>query len=623
MKTLFKITVLLSIIILILNGCKKEQLPNITPTYEQRGSILFNTNQASLNNRVLTEYKTMDVHSLSQVNALTVPAVDLNANYAFRLVSEVSSPVYQGSTIQATHVKIINNFAFVAYNSQGTYLGGVEAFDVSDIHNPKILWQAILPNVNINSIDYYNQKLYLTGATNISAIKTSLKTPAMLEVFDLDVNMNYVKTDTIIDLSSYAGTDVKVTANAIFTLSGAQGYLKIYNLNYQLLDSVPQANGRSLGLNTNFLYVFNGQPGSLNVYSNTTYSYLNTFSIGGANEPQAESQMAVTDKYIFTALNEAGVTVLNIDGSVKQIIPKPATPAGASGADCVSNAVSVNNDLVLIANGAAGLYVSNMVSKANDSLDLVGTIIFDDQASSNYVVSQDSIIFVATGLGGLKILTYGIDPGMPSLVINANLCPTLVDTINALFPNTVNNMVKYPQLFAAAANKQVVLIKASEVYVTFVTDGAGWSNTIGYYTYNVNNPPTSLSQINQQVLFPNYSSVSSGGGLVPGDMVQVGTGAFPAGTVIGFYLIGQGWANGMLSPGVNWDYTDPQFNYGNDQQSVLYIAKQCGNLMLNFKDMILQNRTQDFDFDDAAFCISDSQDPQSNASFNLTNVPAL
>lgn len=625
MKTIQTYIGILIFIILILTGCIKEHQVDTNPTYVQKGSILFNSNQASLNNRVQIEYKTMQVHSLATVTSPLneVPKVDLSANYAFRLVSEVSSPSYEGNVIQATHIKIISNYAFVSYNTQGGYLGGMEAFDVSDIHNPKILWQAVLPNVDISSVDYYNNKLYMVGATNINAVKTNLKTPAMLEVFDLDANMNYIKTDTILDLSSYTGTDVKVTANAIFTLSGAPGYLKIYSLNYKLLDSIPQTNGRSLGLNSNNLYVFNGQPGNLNVYNNSTYAFLNNFITGGANESQAESQMAVTDTFIFTALNEAGVTVLNINGTTKQIIPKPATPSGVSSSDCVSNAVSVNNNLVLIANGAAGLYVSNMIRSANDSIDLVGTILFDDQASSNYVVSQDSIIFVASGLGGLKILTFGIDQGLPPYIIDVTVCPTLLDSIHSKFPNALNNMVKYPQLFSSSANKKIELNSASEVYVTFIMDGADWRNTIGYYTYNINSLPTSASQLTLNILFPNYSSIGLGGGLAEGDMVQVGTGTFPAGTVIGFYLVANGWQSGLTTPGYYTDYTDQQLNMDNDQQSILYIDKECGNLMVNFKDDILQGNGQDYDYNDAIFTVSDSQNPQSNASFNLTNIPSL
>lgn len=628
MKTISNLSGILLILILIFSSCKKDN-SDISPAYSGKNNLLFNTNQNSLNSRVKATNKTMQVQRITTnlKSGSETPRVDLNKNYVFKLVAEVAPPVYNGDTIQATHVKIIDHFAFVTYNTKGNkYLGGIEVFDVTDIRNPKILWTAIQNNVDISSIDYHNNKIYLVGATNTEVVSNNLKHNSMLEVMSLDINKQYIKTDTILDLSSYTGTDVKVTENAIYATSGAPGFLKIYDLNYKLLDSIPETDARSIDSNSTNIYLFNGHPGVVSVFDKTTYSLINTFSTGGANQAEAKSKMSVSDKYILTALNEGGVKVLNLDGTTKQIIPKPVTEEGHADENFVSNAVSLNNDLVLIANGEAGLYVGGMISSRNDSISIIGTIQFDDHASSNFVESKDSIIFVATGLGGLKILTVGIDEGVPPVIIETKVCSTLYDHIIEMFPERVDNMLSHPGLFTSTINKKIVLTKESEAYITFVSEGAGWRNSLGYYTYNVNNPPVSVSDLNKQILFPNVSQQGDGGALLRGDMIQIGTGKFPAGTVIGFYLISAGWENGLVTDGRYSNYTDSQFNFNNDQQHLLFKEKTCGDIVLTFEDINQDEHLvySDNDFNDIIFTISDSKDPNKVIdSFDTSNIPAL
>ena len=73
--------------------------------------------------------------------------------------------------------------------------------------------------------------------------------------------------------------------------------------------------------------------------------------------PESKSEIAVSDEYIFAALNEGGLSILNLDGSLKQSLPKPATPSGALDENHVTNSVSLNGDLVVIGNGESGIYV--------------------------------------------------------------------------------------------------------------------------------------------------------------------------------------------------------------------------------------------------------------------------
>ena len=627
MKNLFLGMLLLGI---VASGCKKNENNN-SSTLVKKGNMEINSDLNTLNSRVNLKNELMAVQPIDGEWALKSvgipPKVDLTKNYAFKLVAEVDPLVYNGNTLQATHVKIVDHYAFVTYNTRGDmYLGGLEVFDVRDIKNPVIIWQAIFKTTDISAVDYFNNKIYLVGATDLSVDSTNLAAPAILEVLSLDAQHKISKIDTIIGLSSYAGTSVIATENGIYATSGSTGDLKIFDHSYKLLQTKPLDDARAIDKNANNIYVLQGNPGRVNVYNQSDNAYVTTYDVGGALQLEAKSGVAASDKYIFTALNEGGVQMLNLDGSLKQAIPKPVTPAGQLDDNYVSNTVSLHGDLVLIANGEAGLYIGGIIESRNDSLAMLGKIQFTNNPSANFVDAKDSVIFVATGLGGLKILSISMDEGVPPNVIPTKPCATLYSHIMSLFPEMHNNLQTYDKIFFSndTISKRLVLTKASEVYVTFIGEGAGWKNTLGYYTYNESSPPTTSTDVTQHILIPNISGTGSGGGLDAGDMVQVGTGKFPAGTVISFYLVSIGFDSGITGSGRYTLFSDPWLNKNNYQQHLLFVEKNCGDIVMTFEDIRQDDYLpyQDNDFNDIIFTISDSRDPgKMPDSFDLTKLP--
>ena len=111
-----------------------------------------------------------------------------------------------------------------------------------------------------------------------------------------------------------------------------------------------------------------------------------------------------TGNFALVALGEDGLKCfnLNISSSVPvSALPRPVIQDEAKEWDYVTNGVSIaNGGWVYIANGAAGLDIAKMDLKGN--LTLLGNI--DLGASVNFVEASDNYVFVATGLGGLKIL---------------------------------------------------------------------------------------------------------------------------------------------------------------------------------------------------------------------------
>lgn len=606
----------------ILSSCKKDDVQTDDKINDlMKNNMVINNNKTHLNNRLSLKDELIPIVDVNLPGVKSTSqklAVDLTKNYAFKLKAEVNPPVYNGSTLQATHVSIKDNYAFVTYNTRGDdYLGGVEVFDVSNLRNPQLISQAIFPQADVSAVDYAHGKLYIVGAT-ADFEKLDFPHPAFLQVLNLNSQMQIASVDTMLGISSFVATGVKVTQEAIFVTSGSNGHLSIFDLAYNKKNAHSIFDARSIALNNQKVFVLAGQPGRVMLFDRLSAAFQMSFATGGAQTPESKSEVAVNESYIFAALNEGGMKMLTMQGDLKQYIPKPVAPQGEPEEKHVTNSVTINNDLVLIGNGESGIFVGATIPQFNDSIVMLGVMQFGSSQSANFVQSRDSVIFVATGLGGLKIIGISIDEGVPGDIIPTEPCPTLLESIRTMFPETKNAMVLHPDLFAAGATTNILLKEETPVYVTFVWEGAGWKNTFGYYTYPADNPPASIQDIQHHIVFPNVSLVGEGGGLEPGDMVQLGSGSFPANTVIGFYLVAQGWKNGMTVKGAYTHYTNTEFNPNGTQQHLLFIESGCEDIVLTFEDIRLPDG--DKDFNDIILVVKDNPNSLPNSRIDTTGI---
>jgi hypothetical protein len=115
----------------------------------------------------------------------------------------------------------------------------------------------------------------------------------------------------------------------------------------------------------------------------------------------------------FIAAGSGGVQVLSATtGAVVGSVPRPDPAAlGLDPSVVVTNAASVDGDLVFISNGEAGVYVAqgsqafNLTgSEAAQQLTMLGRLRFGNLQSVNHVAYRSGYLFIAAGLGGLKIV---------------------------------------------------------------------------------------------------------------------------------------------------------------------------------------------------------------------------
>ena len=512
--------------------------------------------------------------------------------YEFTLVAEVDAPTVNSQKVQATHVEVIGNRAYVSYNMRGSQnIGAVDIIDISNPENPAIINTIEFTDKDINTVSWKNNNILLAGQWADGAF----------------YGRYYKSLDSLafFDLPSFSAMSMLVDDDLLYVVSGDTGGLTIINPDDEQ-EFFSFADARSVAvhddiyiLTSSGIHVLNG--GTTDIDPN----YLQNGS---------KAEIDASDQYLFAAVNRGGAYIFDrLDMSVVKVFERPITPEGLYDEDFVTNSVSFNDPLLFIADGGAGIRVAG---ETPTGFHQYGYFDFGGPLSSNFVKSQGEFIFVATGLGGLKILTYEeieIPPVEPG-----EYCETLVDDIISMFPETENNMIAHPYLFDGENELRVITNQQTDVWIQFIWEGAGWTNTFGYYTYELGNEPESVNDLEKQVIFPNASMVGSGGDLNQGDMVYLGN--YPANTVIGFYLTAKGWENGQMVNGIYTHYTDFNLNQNGMQQHLLFLENCCNELVLTFEDILLPGG--DKDFNDIIFTIKDNNEGYVNdpESFKIEDV---
>ncbi|MGQ8336090.1 hypothetical protein ACUNWD_06020 [Sunxiuqinia sp. A32] len=379
---------------LTLISCEK----NINNNTDEKSDVIIQND--GLDDRIKTD--SAGVVSSLPVAGLKSTAVDdeMASDLPLVLVAEVTPPKYKGKTLRATHVALSNNYAFVSYNYEGEeYLGGVDMINVSNPDDPKLIGSAILPEIDLSSIVYSSTTVIAAGAK--SDFREDGSNPAC--VIRINLANNLLSEDAqIIDLPGYVGTDLTVDSEKFYVVSGDNGVVASYNLSDNSKnDSIWVSDLRAVGLNDDQLVVLSGVEG-LYIYNPVDLSELS--SISTSSDVAGKRTIDFYNGHVLAAEGYNGIGVYNIaSGDHVSTIPL----ADASGLDVepndvVCNAVSVNNEHVFVANGAAGVSVLSINEGAIDDLDDFGSL--DLPGSANYVMSKGEYVFVADGTGGLQIL---------------------------------------------------------------------------------------------------------------------------------------------------------------------------------------------------------------------------
>ncbi|MCB5197187.1 LruC domain-containing protein [Deefgea salmonis] len=165
--------------------------------------------------------------------------------------------------------------------------------------------------------------------------------------------------------------------------------------------------------------------------------------------------------------------------------------------------------------------------------------------------------FNSSGKPTISEFTTAIPTALPSLPSD------LVSKVNFTLPEGKDIRLNPQGLMPDSDDKtNIHFSQTAEVWVTFLSEGAGYLNSVGYFSYDTNNPPRTRAEVLERMILPNASMPSPlTAATSTGNTVYLGT--FQAGQSLGFMIVANGWSstgrnvNGVRVPGVK-DYADPK-----------------------------------------------------------------
>lgn len=324
----------------------------------------------------------------------------LAGDYPLTLVAQVAAPSRSGAeNLTAAHVDVVDNYAYVAYNTiEDGYSGAIDIINVSNPNNPRVSSRVYYVNADINSIKYENGYVYAVGGFDSEKSAT------------VDFNSFVAKIPVSggrFDISSiiygfqegFNATDVKTTANSILVTSGKDGYLKSYTKNdLTAINEVPFADLRSIAIDGDNIAVLNADTGVNILDSN--FNITKEISISSDFGNFSKRTLDFSGGQIIVAEGSKGAGIYNAStGNLIEYVPILINPNGVDQANIVTNAVAKNENVLLMANGGAGLCLSE---DQGNNTDLIGII--ELSGSTNFVASKGDYIFAASGKSGLQII---------------------------------------------------------------------------------------------------------------------------------------------------------------------------------------------------------------------------
>lgn len=296
-------------------------------------------------------------------------------------------------------------------------------------------------------------------------------------------------------------------------------------------------------------------------------------------------------KKLFTA-------VTNSSGQLKENISLPA----------YFETVVIQTNFIGIPNNIEVPIMNNTIELSYDKGNLTSAYIQEDGTYSQ----GGSVANQSANINGITF-NY-MDAFSRPLGVPANLEPqrdlisaTLLAYINASLPESQPVPTYHPTFLANGKKTTLDVIEQADVWLTFVHEGAGWKNAIGFYTYETNSPPQSLSDISTiNIAFPNLSYKGSGGGLYSGDKINLGR--FEAGTSIGIVLLANGWDTYSSEGYYYLIFADKNLNPETDpakqQHNVLLWDEENELFLLGFEDINREQAGCDQDFNDAIMFVT-------------------
>ena len=558
----------------------------------------------------------------------------INSDYYWLHVGEVGPYVLDGVTLSATHIAFLDDKAYITYHRRGVdHLGALEVLDLSNPNNPTVTFRGYLGSADINAVEV--GKLPGSDDVKIWLSLSDSKKGAVLGEVTMAGGTTY-SGFKIVNLSNFIDGGISSSANSV-TFSGDYLYVSsgkshggafcINAETLEVLGTVEFADGKYIDVNgtpdnaTKVVSLQTGANSSIRVEDIGSFHFSNEYNVGEILHQNVDTDSRGKSTIHFVNNDPDNVYITKGKHGLASYNIHTGAETWSSSNEMLSsgntNGVTSDNEFIYVANGADGLAVFSKPEIPGIAPELVFTWDMNEQQSSANFIEVDGStqwILVAKGQGGTKILkrpqagdylaisTYN-NQGVPDNLDQEEICDVLLSSIfsNAL-PNGQDATTAHPEYFHESVPSNIYFEEDAEVSISFIHEGAGYKNVLGYYYYNADSPPATVDDIVKLIVFPNASAQGSGGGLLEGNTVQL-YGNFKANTVLGFFLNSNGWVQNSqtITEGLAAHYTNYEFN-ANGRQSVILHEENCDELVVCFDDQVVGSG--DNDFNDAVFQIN-------------------
>lgn len=335
-----------------------------------------------------------------------------------KLVATITAPVVGEEPLGATNVVWQGRYAVVTYNTKGDrYLGALQIVDLINPRNPALVFQLLLRDKELNTALIENSSLYLAGAESQDV--TNFPTPAEIQKVALDAMFLPINFLPPVALPSYTATDLVSLNDSLYVTTGNTGGLVRLDkstLTQNAFIPLPDARSVAVDETDDKLYVFQGTPGRMTVVNPSDLSYQ-TYFVGGATIPEAKGSITISDDFVFIGAGDGGALIVSKTGEVLGRIPNPDDPRLLP-EKRVTNAVTGNHRILMIANGEAGVRIAYYWAEGIRIRSVViGKMNFGDYFGAvNGVNLKGKYLLVAAGLGGLKIVEVKVTPPLPKKI---------------------------------------------------------------------------------------------------------------------------------------------------------------------------------------------------------------
>lgn len=384
---------------------------------ESNDRITITNDRSALGDRVIYTEEDVPVET-DGTGQKSGAAPSRKPSVTLTLLSELLPPVVDGEVVQATSVeqKTFGN-ATVSYNMRGApRLGAIDWITKVDSNRPELTSGATFNDADINAVVSDGKHIFTAIATDAPEFPF----PSVIERVQIRSDQLTLAGNERAPLTSFAATSVLPVDDTVYATSGnTGGVFAMAEADLSPVGEFPLHDARWVAFDEDGgrLVVAQGTPGQISVFAegefpNGSMTLLNTFPFPGADVPESKTTVEISGGKAFIAAGPEGVQIVCLDsGEIVGSVPRPDPDSlGLDPSVVVTNAVTVDGDLMFISNGEAGVYVAKARRQFANSgceqqdITVEGKLRFDDLQSANHVSYKGNKLLVAAGLGGVKIV---------------------------------------------------------------------------------------------------------------------------------------------------------------------------------------------------------------------------